>query len=224
MGSLTQQPEAFAARLAELDAGWEVLNGIVAADAQQYGSPMRVERGVEVMLDVPDPVLTDPRIRLAGTRYVLVEFPGLQVPPMNASVAVEMIRRAGWQPIIAHPERYRNLDSLAPLGEFLAAGALLQLNAGSLFGDYGTRAQTRAQEILSMGIASFVCSDYHARGVPGLAKFAETLAQAGFGEQATLLLEVNPGRILTGEPILPVPAITPQKKENAPWWKRLLVD
>jgi protein-tyrosine phosphatase len=224
LGSLTRNEEWLAGRLAELDAGWEVLQGVVAADAEKFGSPIRVERGVEVMLDIPEPILTDPRIRLAGTPYVLVEFPMLQLPPMNASIAVTLIRRAGWQPIIAHPERYRNLDSLAPHSEFLEAGALLQVNAGSLFGDYGAKAQARAQEVLAAGIASFVCSDYHARGEPGLARFADALTQGGFAEQARLLLEVNPGRILTGEPILPVPAIATHKKETLPWWKRLLVD
>src|SRR6188508_3129518 len=59
MGSLTRNEEWLAGRLAELDAGWEVLKGIVAADAEKFGSPMRVERGVEVMLDVPEPILTD---------------------------------------------------------------------------------------------------------------------------------------------------------------------
>jgi protein-tyrosine phosphatase len=223
MGSLTHQDPAFAARLAEFDAGWEVLKGLVAADAEKFGAALRVERGAEVMLDVPDPKLDDPRIRLAGTEYVLVEYPGLQLPPVNAAMALGMIRRAGWIPVLAHPERYRNLDSLAPLGEFLAAGALLQVNAGSLFGDYGTKAQSLAQQILMQGIASFVCSDYHARGEPGIARFATTLVQSGFSEQVQLLLSENPGRILTGEPILKVPAmVTAPRAESGPWWKRML--
>ena len=37
-GGLTQQPERFEARLAELDAGWAVLQGIVAQDAERNGS------------------------------------------------------------------------------------------------------------------------------------------------------------------------------------------
>ncbi len=223
MGSLTHQPDALAARLSEFDAGWETLRDLAATDAATFGSPIRLERGAEVMLDVPDPKLDDPRIRLAGTNYVLVEYPALQLPPVNAAMALGIIRREGWIPVLAHPERYRNLDSLAPLGEFIAAGALLQVNAGSLFGDYGSKAQARAQEILSHGLASFVCSDYHARGEPGIARFAAALAQAGFGEQAELLLAVNPGRILTGEPIMKVPAmVAPPKAEPDPWWKRML--
>lgn len=224
LGSLTHNDEWIARRLEELDGGWAALREVAEADALQFGSAIRLERGVEVMLDVPDPNLSDPRVRLAGTKYVLVEFPMLQLPPVNAAIAVGMLRRDGWQPVIAHPERYRNLESMTPLGEFLTAGALLQVNAGSLFGDYGAKAQTRAQEILAEGYASFVCADYHARGEPGLRRFADTLSQAGFAEQANLLLSVNNGRILTGEPILPVPPILTQRREAAPWWRRLFVD
>jgi protein-tyrosine phosphatase len=224
MGSLTHQPAALAARLAELDAGWEVLRGVVAEDEKTAGSPMRVERGAEVMLDVPDPVVDDARIRLAGTNYVLVEYPAMQLPPVNAAMPMTMMRGAGWIPVLAHPERYRNLESLAPLAELLTAGALLQVNAGSLLGDYGSKAQTRAQEILAHGLASFVCSDYHARGEPGLARFRETVSAAGFSEQAELLLSVNTGRILTGEPIERVPPmVAPRAPQGeSPWWKRLI--
>ena len=221
-GALTHQAERLAARLAELDAGWAVLQGIVATDGETLGSALHVDRGVEVMLNVPDPDLSDPRLRLAGTKFVLVEFPMLQLPPANAVVAVQNIRQAGWVPVIAHPERYRNLESLMPLRQFVAAGALLQVNAGSLFGDYGSTAQKWAMEIFATGLASYVCSDYHARGEPGVARFARALADAGFANQATLLLSVNSARLLAGEAPQPVPPMVSQARTATPWWKRML--
>ena len=221
-GALTQQPERFAARLAELDAGWGVLRTLISADADKFGIEMHVARGAEVMLNVPDPDLSDARLRLAGTQFVLVEFPMLQLPPANAVVAVQYIRQAGWVPVIAHPERYRNLDSLAPLGAFRSAGALLQVNAGSLFGDYGSTAQKWAMEIFSNGLASYVGSDYHARGEPGVARFARALADAGFADQATLLMSVNPGRLLNNEGPQPVPPMATRSQAAVPWWKRML--
>ena len=225
-GSLTQQPERLAARLDEIDAGWEVLQGLVATDAEVNGSAMRVERGVEVMLDVPDPILTDPRVRLAGTAFVLVEYPMLRLPPANAAMAIGNIRRAGWIPVVAHPERYRNLDSLAPLTEFMSAGGLLQVNVGSLFGDYGNTAQALVQQILANGLASYACSDYHARGEPGTARFARALADAGYSEQAELLCGVNPGRLLAGEAPLRVPGFGTVAGAGTgtrvPWWRRVL--
>jgi protein-tyrosine phosphatase len=109
-GSLTAEPAQCAARLAELDGGWETLRQIVAEDALTHGTMLRVERGVELMLDVPDPDLRDPRLRLAGGPFALVEYPGMRLPPINAEYPIATIRSGGWIPVLAHPERYRNLD------------------------------------------------------------------------------------------------------------------
>src|SRR5262249_9613575 len=155
--------------------------------------------GVEIMLDVPDPDLSDARIRLAGSPFALVEYPALRLPPVNAEFALVALRQRGWIPIVAHPERYRNLDaSLGELARFRAAGAYLQVSSGSIFGDYGRTAAAHARNILALGWADYVSSDYHARGDPGTARFVASLQQAGFGEQAELLTMTNPGRILTG--------------------------
>src|SRR5690606_24964700 len=110
-------------RLAELDEGWERLR---RAAATEPGLPA-LERGVEVMLDDPDPDLADARLRLAGGPFVLCEFPAMRLPP-NGEWAVTNLRQKGWRPIIAHPERYRNHDDrLTVLSRCRAAGALLQV-------------------------------------------------------------------------------------------------
>jgi tyrosine-protein phosphatase YwqE len=221
MGSLTLDAPSLAVRLAELDAGWETLRGVVATDGEKVGSGMRVERGAEVMLDVPNPDLSDERLRLAGGPFVLVEYPMLRLPPMNAEFALTELRARGWIPVVAHPERYRNLDpTLAELPRFRHAGAFLQMNAGSLFGDYGKTAAGHARRILMAGEADFVGSDYHARGEPGLQRFARAMADAGFSEQAELLTITNPARLLLGEEPLRVPPIQP-KNESRSLWERL---
>jgi len=222
MGSLTHDPPKLQDRLDALDAGWEQLKLVVADDAEKYGSAIRVERGVEIMLDVPDPDLSDARLRLAGGQFVLVEYPQLRLPPMNAEFAVQALRQQGWIPVVAHPERYRNLDDFNLLLRFKQAGGLLQLNAGSIFGDYGKTALGHAMNILTYGLADYVCSDYHARGEPGLWKFARALGDAGYGEQAALLTSANPGRLLAGQMPLPVPPIAaPETQKARPVWSRL---
>lgn len=223
-GSLTHVPERMAARLAEVDAGWAVLQGLGAGAAAAPGGVTRVERGVEMMLDVPNPSFTDDRLRLAGTRFVLVEYPALHLPPMNAAVPIRFIRAEGWVPVVAHPERYRNLDSVDTLRQFTALGALLQVNAGSLLGEYGRTAQRWAAEIFAHGLASYVCSDYHARGEPATGRFARLLHDAGFGEQAELLLSANPGRLLAGEPPVPVPPVNARTPAAQSWWQRMFGD
>jgi protein-tyrosine phosphatase len=220
-GWLTHDAAALSARLAEIDAGWSELQRVVDEDAERMGSPMRVARGAEIALDVPDPDLTDARLRLAGGAFALVEFPGLRLPTVNAAVAIAGLRARGWIPVIAHPERYRNLaETLEPLEEFLAAGGLLQLNAGSLFGDYGRTAATLARRILARGLAAYASSDYHATGEPGVARFVRALAEAGFRDQAKLLTITNPGRLLAGEMPLAVEPI--EMGGTEPWWRRML--
>jgi protein-tyrosine phosphatase len=221
MGSLTLDPAQCEWRLAELDAGWDLLRGVVAADAARMGSAMRVERAAEVMLNVPDPDLSDERLRLAGGQFALVEYPMLRLPPVNAEFALLELRVRGWIPIVAHPERYRNLEpTLAELARFRSAGAFLQMNAGSLFGDYGKTAAGHARRMLLAGEADYVASDYHARGEPGIQRFVRAMADAGFSEQAELLTVTNPGRLLAGDPPLRVPPIQ-AKTESRSLWERL---
>ena len=218
LGSLSLDRGRCDARLAELDAGWEALRAVVDADAVRMGSAMRVERGVELMLDVTDPDLSDARLRLAGGPFALVEYPALRLPPLNAEIVLQGLRARGWIPVVAHPERYRNLNpSLAELARLRAAGAFLQMNAGSLFGDYGKTAAGHASRILMAGEADYVASDYHTRGEPGMLRFVRAMIDAGFSEQAELLTVTNPGKLLAGELPLPVPPIQARTDERSLW-------
>ncbi|MFI5232625.1 MAG: CpsB/CapC family capsule biosynthesis tyrosine phosphatase [Gemmatimonadales bacterium] len=221
MGSLTLDAARGELRLAELDAGWELLRAVVDAQSPQLRHALRVERGVELMLDVPDPDLTDDRLRLAGGPFALVEYPMLRVPPVNAESALLGLRTRGWIPVVAHPERYRNLDpTLVELVRFRRAGAFLQMNAGSLFGDYGKTAAGLARRILLAGEADYVASDYHAHGEPGIQRFVGAMVEAGFDEQAELLTSINPARLLAGEMPVRVPALQ-ARKESRSIWERL---
>ena len=220
LGSLSLSPERVAERLAALDAGWEALVRVAAEDAALHGTSMLVARGAEVMLDVPEPDLGDARLRLAGGPFVLVEYHNLQLPP-NAEVAIAALRRQGWKPVLGHPERYRDLDrSATQIARLRHAGALLQVNVGSVFGDYGRTAANHARTMLAAGWADYVSSDYHCRGEPGVARFATAFAEAGFSPQVELLTVTNPGRLLAGDDPLPVPPL--EARMARPWWARLL--
>jgi protein-tyrosine phosphatase len=204
-GSLTHQPEALAARLAELDRGWSELEQLAGAEFPE----LTVGRGVEVMLDTPAPDLSDPRLRLAGGEFVLLEFPFMVVPPHSAH-AISELRMQGWKPVIAHPERYAGVDPrLEIVGEWRRCGGLLQVNLGSIVGRYGTEARETSLALLERGWVDLLASDYHSRGRLSFEAAAERLDELGAGDQARLLLKVNPKRVLAGEdplPVAPVPA------------------
>jgi len=201
--SLTLRPEALEERLGELDAGWARLTGEVGPEFPE----LRLARGAEVMLDTPEPDFSDERVRLAGGPFVLVEFPFMSVPP-QAERVLSGIRLAGWMPILAHPERYAGLDADARSpGEWRRFGAHLQVNAGSVLGKDGDGARRVALALLERGWVDYIASDYHARGRAHLRACRARLEELGGAEQAQLLMEVNPRRVLEGEPPIPVPPL-----------------
>lgn len=165
--SLGARPQALRRRMDELDGGWERLQQAAA------GTGIEVLRGAEVALDVPEPDVSDPRLRLAGTDFVLVEFAYMSVPP-NSAVVLARIRQGGHIPVLAHPERYGALGSNPDLAqEWRDAGAFLQVNGASLLGRYGAEAKQSAELLLARGMADYVCSDYHTRTGPWVARYRQ---------------------------------------------------
>ncbi len=217
-GSLSLVGDALAERLAQLDAGWAALTG----DAAVAACGVRLMRGVELMLDVPDPDVRDERLRLNGGRFVLVEYPGLQLPLTHADFALRALRAQGWQPILAHPERYRNVDdSLEQLLTLRYAGAYFQVNAGSLVGYHGTGPAKRAATLLARGWVEYGSSDYHGRGAPAVAAARAALAEQGAAEQADLLFCENTARLVRDESPLAVPPLGDARRTSSSWWTRL---
>jgi protein-tyrosine phosphatase len=186
--------------------------------ATAAGLDVRIEVGAEIMLDTPQlELLADERVRLAGTPFVLVEFPGLLIPRHGVQ-ALYQIRLAGWRPIIGHPERYHNLDSFEVIEEWRNIGCFLQVNHGSVAGRYGKQAQSRAWTLLEEGWADYLSSDYHTRGTPSIDRCRHSLSEAGGAEQFRILTEVNPQLMLEGaDP----EAVAPLERSTS-LWRRLI--
>ena len=131
----------------------------------------------------------------------------MSIPP-NAHTVLFNVKMAGWIPVIAHPERYGNLEpSLGETDDWRRAGAFLQVNSGSLAGRYGKREREVAWDLLKRGAASYLSSDYHARGRCSAQEARDELERAGGAELARLLTETNPERLLDGKPPLDVPPL-----------------
>jgi protein-tyrosine phosphatase len=110
------------------------------------------------------------------------------------------------------------MSAIEIAGEWRDAGALLQINGGSLLGRYGAQARRYAFELLQRGWADFVCSDYHTRGAPLIREYHDCLVQENGQEQADMLLRVNPARLLAGQRPLPVPPLRPGRRSV---WQRV---
>lgn len=171
--------------------------------------------GFEIRLDHTSPDLSDPRTRLGGTRFVLVEWAGFRAP-LRSPEMISRLVDSGYIPVIAHPERYYGIDrELHIVRAWKEAGAYLQGSYGSLVRQYGTRPQTHIFRFLDAGLVDYLSSDFHGqRGYtlylePG----AEALKNLGGDAQLDLLARVNPARLFDGERPLEVP---PLSIETAP--------
>lgn len=212
--SVLARPGSWKKRAAELDAAWERLRTV----ASETVPDVVLERAAEVRLDVPDPDFSDERIRLGTGGVVLVEFAYFSIPPFSERILRQLVEQ-GYTPVVAHPERYRGLGvNPGIVGAWRAAGAWVQVNAGSLIGKYGPEPKSAAVGMLERGWIDCIASDYHARGVPYLAAARSWLESHGAASHAVLLMEVNPGRILDGE----APHAVPPLERRDGWMSRVL--
>lgn len=162
---------------------------------------LQLHRGFELLLDTPYPDLNDPALRLAGSRFALVEFHAFSIPQGSAA-ALGRLCDAGFVPVLAHPERYSGyLRGFDVVDDWRAAGALVQVNGGSLLGEYGDRVRLIAHRFLGEGKIDVIASDNHARPARSLSlrRIWDYLSGRGLDEQARLLLASNPQRILEDE-------------------------
>jgi protein-tyrosine phosphatase len=212
--SLVERKRDLDAYLVDLDLAFEELRFLAAAEFPK----LRLERGVELMLDIPRPNLTDERLRLGGTPFVLMEFPHMSIPPHSA-VAIRELRSTGVIPIIAHPERYSNMtNNIALIESWRDAGAFIQVNAGSAIGQYGAAARKLFELILENGWADYMCSDYHSRGRCAVSAAATWMLDRDGKRQLHALTVENPGRMLRSEVPLPV---QPLEDIQTGFWKKI---
>ena len=96
-----------------------------------------------------------------GTKYVLMEF-SQWVYPENTTCCVEAIASAGYVPIIAHMERYRNLrENMELVDAFRNLGALIQVNAYSLFDEMDDASKNWARRLVLERKVEFLGTDAH---------------------------------------------------------------
>ena len=95
--------------------------------------------------------------------HILIELPIHKASRIGNIVPEDEIKRLmdmGYQPVLAHPERYLYLD-MERYHSLKDAGTLFQRNAGSLEGLYGEAVSLRAEELLAEGLYDIIGTDLH---------------------------------------------------------------
>jgi protein-tyrosine phosphatase len=93
--------------------------------------------------------------------YVLVEMSYLN-PPIQLFEILFELQLKGYQPVLAHPERYNFYHNTFSIYEQLKkAGCLFQMNLLSSVGYYGRDVSITADKLLGNDLIDFVGSDIH---------------------------------------------------------------
>ncbi|RLD15279.1 hypothetical protein DRI50_04275 [candidate division KSB1 bacterium] len=161
-------------------------------------------------------------------KYVLFELPLLDLPD-GVGDFIFQCRLKGITPILAHPERYIFLhDKLEKLYAFFQQGCLIQINAGSITGQFGQRVQNVALTFVKGGFVHFVASDAHEtkhRNYRTLINAYEELSKFADSSFLNQLFFENPQKAIAGQPIKVQDvddAIFAKKTDQVKKWAKIL--
>ncbi|MDP6529411.1 MAG: tyrosine protein phosphatase [Gemmatimonadota bacterium] len=173
---------------------------LVAAE----GIPLEIHPGAENYYGEMEPAEFASRaIPLAEGPYVLMDFSFRRVPETLAE-GLARLRQGGRIPVIAHPERNREVQLLPKIVvDWLDAGAMLQVNASSLTGLLGEDAQLAAETLLAAGAVQILGSDAHDLSRRPFCLSAGEAAAADIvgADAAARMVRDTPRAVLRGEKI-----------------------
>lgn len=188
-------------RAMEVRESWQLL----CEALQESEIPLKLLPGMEIF-GTPDTVrlLKEGKLlTLNDSQYPLVEF-GFHSTGDEETLILRSLCRAGYRPIVAHPERYSYVQRSPRLvNQWFRMGCLIQVNRGSLLGRFGRQAQAMAVELVERGFATVVATDAHSARVrtPWMRDIREVLSREVSPQCAKILLLENPRRILKNEEI-----------------------
>jgi len=147
---------------------------LVQEAVSQQGIDVEIHAAAEYFLDEHvEELLRDkePLMTISG-KMVLAEF-SMAFPAMNIKDLLFEMQMQGYQPVIAHPERYIYLERDKEFySELRDTGCLFQLNLLSLGGHYGRSVTELAQYLLKNGYYNLIGTDLHHGGhLEGLQRF-----------------------------------------------------
>ena len=200
-----------------------IINGVheLRKRLKEEGIPLNVVPGADIHVDVDFVKLLEKGclVTLNDTgKFVLIEFPPYSIPPQSAEFLFSL-QITGVVPIITHPERNQAVQRNPEMvNKWVETGNLIQVTAGSITGALGKEAQTSAMKLLSAGLVHIVASDAHSATwrPPGLSSAKKVVAETLSEEEADMVCNVRPERIIEGKPVdIPDPEMIRPAKERS---------
>lgn len=176
---------------------------ILRKEAKQQYPDMELYLGTEIchFHDAPLELSEGKIMTMADTRYVLVEFyPKSELRSILSGL--QEIQMAGFNPILAHVERYEALmGNYEEILHLIRMGIYIQVNASSVIGKSGHKVKVFIKKLLERDMVHFIGTDAH--GIehrrPQLKECANYITRKWGKDYTELLLEENPRRMLNGE-------------------------
>lgn len=157
-----------------------------------YGADVRISFDLITRIENREiPTLND-------SGYMLIEFPTYNVPPHVDNLIFNLHHR-GVTPILTHPERHlRLMQDLPAIGKFRDAGAMCQITAMSITGDFGKNIKKVCLAMIEKELVDIVASDAHdpRHRTPVLSKAYEEVKREFGNDIADSLFFTNPKKIL----------------------------
>ena len=151
------------------------------------------------------------KFAIDGTRYILMEFPFTTAWTMELKERLsDFVRDTNYTPIIAHAERYAEVQkNPALLAEFVRMGCLVQVNASSFLGG---REKKLAFALLKHGFVHCIGTDAHDMGerAPMFASAKKAVEKAGLLAEWQRAEDIMK-KVIAGEQVPPETG-TPVKK------------
>lgn len=140
-------------------------------------------------------------LTMAGSDYILTEF-----GPMDdfdyIRNGIYNLLAEGYRPILAHAERYEKINGRADrVEDLIEMGCYIQVNAGSIMGNFGFGTKVFTRKLLAKELVHFVATDAHDLGKrsPDLRECASYISKKYGANYMQELCYENPMHIIRNE-------------------------
>ena len=191
----------------------------------ERGIPVTLVAGAELLLGAVDfegvgPVKGEWTYGTQG-KFALVESP-IAIWPDYGNHLLHTLQLRGVTPVIAHPERYINVQNdVTVLDTAVAQGALLQITAASLLGRKGRPLQNCCFRLLDAGMVHVLASDAHGPEEIFPGEAVELVIERVGESRARQIFVDNPAAVINGT-FVPSPAEVVLPARKIPFFAKIL--
>ncbi len=173
--------------------------GILSKFAKDLGINLYLGNEIMYSPDMLELLKNNDIKTINNTKYILVEFKRWEDKPKDEIYSIfEKIIDAGYKPILAHPELYRNYRDIRFVKKLKSMGVIIQIDATSILKNENIKIYLYAYRLLRNYLVDVVASDAHCtkkRNYISLLK-AYKIIKRKYGNYADIIFDENPKTII----------------------------